>query len=245
MSFYGGPLPFRLGGGGTGVPRKDPRVLIRESLLAARGTGVYDTSQPSNVFLEDEAVARILASVASHNRRLANQWLPLRLTDFLTRWESILGLYPSPTASLVSRRQAVSSAMARFSVMPTYQAVFDACTNTLGPVFVGIVHTTTAAGANGPASVFTPSGWGIGTSPDPAGIETWYSTVAHILVQVTQPTTMSSATFYQTVGLLGPVLDPMLPAWCTWNWFRNTHGGGATKGFYLDERNLNEEVFAV
>lgn len=243
--FGGYSFPKRLGGGGTGIPHNTRKDIIRRSLLAQKGTGLYDTTQPSNVYLEAEAMARAIDGVWSASARLGNQWQPAKLTDMLTRWEAIFGLFPLTTDTLVARRAAVATAMARFSVQPNYQAVYDACRTALGSVFVGVVHTTTAAGANGPAVVYTPTGWGIGTSPDPAGLLTWYSNIAHVLIQVVQPSTMGNAEFYNTVGKLGPILDQALPAWCTWNYFSVIHTGGTVKGFFLDEKNLNIEVFAT
>jgi hypothetical protein len=77
------------------------------------------------------------------------------------------------------------------------------------------------------------------------------SSVAHVLVSV-NPTAVPgyvnldgtfNAKFYQTMNLMNPVLDWLLPSDVTFDWFvGNSHTHGV--GFYLDDpNNLDGEVF--
>ncbi len=72
----------------------------------------------------------------------------------------------------------------------------------------------------------------------------WASTIAHVDVQVTQRVTgyqntdhSPNAAFYNVVANIVPVLDEMLPAWATFDWYvASSHGG---IGFFLDEPDLD------
>lgn len=73
----------------------------------------------------------------------------------------------------------------------------------------------------------------------------WSSTISHIDIQVQQPSTYSNAQFYAAISLIGTILDPIMPAWATWDWWVPSPNGGGNMGFYLDEPNLDIEVFDV
>lgn len=235
MPFNGGLNPgFERSGGGRPV-----RGRILDSLNQQRGTA-YDTSQASPVYAENLAFARAIAEVWANNERLANQWDPLRMTDFLPRWEAIYGLYPSPSDTLVDRRKRVAAAVARVAQFPTYQNVVDTLRAALGNVFVSITHTGTGAAnptvvAGG--AVTSPSGpanvvWvGLGNTTSTVD---WYSNVAHVLVQVQQPAGMLDVDFYSAAGKIFPILDSLLPAWVTFDWYRVCHSNATATGFYLD-----------
>ena len=55
---------------------------------------------------------------------------------------------------------------------------------------------------------------------------------SRVLILVTQPAGMTDGAFYTTVSAIEPVLDTLLPAWVTWDWYRQAHLGA--NGFYLD-----------
>jgi hypothetical protein len=89
------------------------------------------------------------------------------------------------------------------------------------------------------------------TMPNP--VSPFTSTIAHVLVLV-NPTAVPgyvnadgslNAKFFQTMNQLNPVLDWLLPADVTYDWYvSNTHTFGI--GFYLDDpNNLDTEVFDV
>ncbi len=78
-------------------------------------------------------------------------------------------------------------------------------------------------------------------------------TVAHILVRIQKPAGATEAMFYEAAGKVAPALDPLVPAWVTFDWYRaplstpiNVVGGPSAGGFYLDdEHNLDNNVFDV
>lgn len=214
MPTNGGLSPgFERYGGGTPALKK-----IVDGIGAQRGTA-YDTTQPSNVYIENLAIARVIAECWSNNQRMANQWDSARMTEFIPRWERILALSPRDSDSDIDRRARIGRSIVRIAQSGIYQTVYDQLLSLLGSsAFNGIVHT-----ASGAAVVYTPnSGWDVG-SQDPSGVLSFYSNVAHILIRVTQPAGMADGVFYETVAQMNPVLDNLLPAWVTWDWARNTN----------------------
>ena len=95
------------------------------------------------------------------------------------------------------------------------------------------------------ASARVPKGAGNATSTLP-----WYSTVDKIDIQLTVPpaylNTVSgapNAAWWSAVGQAAQVLDSILPSWITWTFFiQSSH---ATNCFYLDEPNLDLEIFCT
>lgn len=244
MAAFGGgaPWPRRHGGGGVGVPRKTRLLMLVDSINASFGTA-YDNSQPSLNYPRQMAIARALDGLWSSNARLSNQWQPTRLTDFLPRWEAILGIYPASDATLRARRAACAFVLSRVGKVPTYSYMSDTIRSAMPTnMFVGILHTTAAQ-----ALVYTPASPAWTTTPaslvDAFGVRNFFSTVANIMVQVAQPSGMADGAFYDYAGAVLPLLDSILPAWCTADWYRN---GPSGLGFFLDdEHNLDNEIFDV
>jgi hypothetical protein len=306
------PGPFRTGGA---IPRLK-RVV--ESLETQRGTA-YASTPGTAVFVENMAIARAIdADVYGANERLANSFDPNKTssaTGMLQRWEAIFGLTPSPTDTDPVRRARLLAKWQQCTKSSVHQAVVDALTAALGPVFVGITFVTPTSatqfwpGNNGsvggitnqsgiqttltgvPAIVFSWVGSNItisnastaannGTfqivgwtgSPgivyvNPSGVSTdygvggtslaptirwvisnpfspWTSTVGHIDIQVQQPSGYSLTQFFGSLSAIGPLLDAILPAWTTWDWWMPSPHGAGGMGFYLDDpNNLDMEVF--
>lgn len=231
MPFTGGytPNPERYGGG------KPLLKYIVESLSNGLGSA-YDPS--SKIFPELMAYSRALwGNGWSANARMANQWDPLRMTDFLSRWEGIFGIYASPTDTETVRRARVQASMQRIGAASNFAGINDTLTTLLGSsIYLGIPNLT-----SGSANVWTPTSWPFGTH-DSTGAIDWYSTVAYLPIKVAKPANMSYGDFYAKVGSVMPELDIRLPAWVTFDWYReDVHGG---LGFYLDEiPNLDNEAF--
>ncbi len=226
MPTFGGmsPFPLRYGGGVPALQR------IIESLASQLGTA-YDSENVNGIiYIELMAEARCIAAVWSQNQRLANQWQAARMTDFLPRWEKIYRLPVFASDSLTTRRARVAVAQARVGEADG-PAIRDICMTIMGDAFVSLVHTDSSG-----AVVWTPATWPFGLH----GAFTWYSTVAHVSVKVAQPASMSDADFYDRAGALMVALDGVLPAWITFDWYRE---GGFGAGFYLDELNLDNEAF--
>jgi hypothetical protein len=229
MPFYGGsnPFPRRYGGSPTTLQR------VVESVAGARGSA-YATAANTPVGVENMAIARAITFDGyGANQRLANQFLPTKVTaqtGMLQRWERIFGLSPAPTDTEPVRRARLAAKWLTIGTNGGAQPIRDALTMALGPVFVGLVNTSLAQ-----ALAYWPGG-------TPSTSMPWSSTVAHVLVQVQQPATYSSRQFFDAVAGIGPIMDTLLPAWATWDWFEKDSAGNI--GFLLDDAmNLDFEVF--
>lgn len=228
MPFTGGtaPMPASMGGGVNLV------ALILEALNAARGTA-YDTSEGSNVYVENLAHARAIASAWGTNQRLANQFDPKRMTSMLPRWERIMRIIPSPTATMPERRREIARRWARTGQKTTQASLEAELRDAIGNVFVAIEFDTVAT-----ATTWWPSG-----TPNP--VAPWYSTISLARVHVEAIPNMTEAEFYETSRKAVPILDARLPAWATWELWRNDIVTGMP-GFFLDHaRNLDNSVFSV
>jgi hypothetical protein len=242
---YGGyhPYPRRFGGG-------RPRLrLIHDALNAARGTAL-DASDPENlVWLENMAHARAVCFDGyGTNDRMALQWDPDRVTDFLPRWEKIFGIRPAPSATAHERRVELRKRWRRFlDASALHSRLYGRLQSELGDVFVAIEYIDVAN-----ALVYAPDAtypWGAVLDGYP-----WYSTVAHILVLLQKPTGYSEGDFYDQAAKILPATDGLLPAWCTIDWYRapasgvpvSVSGGPSMAGFFLDnDHNLDNSVFDV
>ena len=82
----------------------------------------------------------------------------------------------------------------------------------------------------------------------------WTSTVARILVLLEKPAGYSESDFYAAAAKVAPAIDGLIPAYCTFDWYRGSSaypaievsGGPSRAGFYLDSpENLDNSVFDV
>ncbi len=237
---YGGyhPYPRRFGGG-------KPRLqVIHESLNAQRGTALDTTVVNSIVWIENMALARAVDAGWSTNARLGHQWDPIRTTDMLSRWETILKVIPNGTE--VERRVALEAQWARFGALINIGQLSSKLTTLLGDVFVALEFIdTTQAVVHVPTTGSYP--WGTPSTETP-----WYSTVMHMLVRTEVPDGYTEQEYLDTVGPVFPLLDGIVPAWLTWSVYRpgpvsyDVTGGPSAGGFYLDDpHNLNWEVFGA
>lgn len=227
------------GTNGTGFERtgggKPVAQTILESLNAARAQRSDLTIDPDGaMYAENLGIARALAGAWSGNQRLANQWDPHRMTDFLPRWESILKVFPFATDTDMDRRDRIAIRFSRFAVSGTQGRLYEELQNRLGDVFVSIAYTDPVD-----AVVHWP-----GDSSDTDDLP-WYSTVCRLLILVQQPTGMSDGEFYERVKAVNEVLDAISPSIITWTWYRLDSVNGVI-GFYLDSsHNLDNSIFDV
>ena len=221
----------------TGAEKGHIQEALVNAFVEADGTAL-DGDLTSYNYAEHLAESRCIAYLWDLNTRLANQWDPLRVTDFLPRWETILGIIPPAGATLVSRRAAIATKEAAHGKPGTQQVAGDILRTVLGAIFVGFVNTGSAqaqgfvkGGVSVPGGVTLPDG----------GTVTWSSTIANVMVQTQEVAGMSDAAFYAAVAQIQGYFDCLLPAWVTCDWFRNGPNGS---GFYLDDAfNLDNEAF--
>ena len=189
-------------------------------------------------YAENLAASRVLVDLWSTNIRLSYQFDPNLMTDFLSRWESILGIIPDINQSDNQRRQVVATKISNYGKAPIQQVVTDLLRAALGEVFVEIINSDYTV-----ANMFIPGGAVI-----PGGATLmdgdWSSTTAYIAILVEQPIDMEDDDFYRIVGNIDSLLEDVLPAWTNFNWVRMSEDFGA--GFYLDtEHNLDNQYFDV
>lgn len=236
-----------------GASNDSDTEAILNDLLSGLGSA-FDTEYGSITWIKMNAVARVLNDVFEQNKRLSYQWDPLRMSDFLPRWETIYGLNPLPTDTEVERREKVLAAVQTSGLMPTQQVVTDLLTSLLGPVFVGITNLTplgpsptaltyVSGGAVIPGGITIPDGAAIPPAPP---VIPWLSTISYVAIQVEQPSYMDNDTFYQTANQIYTFLDNLLPAWVAFGWFVNDPSTPVTGpgGFILDTPNLDREAFS-
>jgi uncharacterized protein YmfQ (DUF2313 family) len=226
MPFTGGSasMPATVGGDDDVVD------AILEGLNAAHGTA-YDTSESSNVYVENAAYADAIAGIYDTNQRIANQADPQRMTSMLPRWERIMKIAPSDGATMPERRREVARRWGRVGVVTTDQSLFDEVRDVIGDVLVAIEYDIPAT-----ATTFWPSG-------TPNVYAPWYSTISIAKVHVEPTSGMTYDEFCQAVGQAIPVLDARLPAWATWMTWRNDPVTGLPE-FILDrDHNLDWSVF--
>ena len=227
---------------GGGRPRAK---LFLDALVAARGTAI-DAGNPATVaYVETLAIARALAAAWGTNQRLANQWDARRMTSMLSRWERIFAIRRDPDDSDVVRRRRVELAQARVGRAAILTTIRAELVGALGEFFVAVEFLSVANAVITVPDGSYPFGVVVPTMP-------WSSTVSQILIRVQNPGTAEHE-FYEAIGLISDLIEPLIPAWATWLWYRapqfgapfDVPGGPSAGGFYLDERNLNESVFRV
>ena len=230
---------------GGGENNSDATTLQRvfESIAAQRGSA-YDQTTESVVGVENLAIARAITFDGyGTNQRLANQFLPAKMTadGLLPRWEAIFNISTLPTDTEVVRRARVAAAFSRLGQPNTHQPIVDALTVALGALFTGtILYQIPGHGA---FSIWPGASNNTPTIP-------WYSTIDHIAVGINLPAAYTSssggpnAAWWQALNAGVVVLDAMLPAWMTWNFFiLSSHG---TACWYLDDpSNLDTEIFCA
>lgn len=240
MPAFGGraPFPVRCGGGNIGVR------AIHQSLNQQRGTG-YDVSEDSPVSIINLSTARAIDAAWKTNERIANIANPLTMPEeLIPRWEHIYKLPFDGSLSIVQRRQRMLKIAVLRGILANKAYIQTRIEEELGDVFVDIeyadisiahISVDDAGYPFGSVSPYTP----------------WSSTVAHVLVHTQQPSGYSDSDYYRAVGKVFGILDPVLPAYVTFDWYRRpvstpiaVAGGASEAGFYLDdEHNLDNNVF--
>ena len=201
-------LPFRCGNS-----NRDDLQQIATSLLAQRGDAIT-TQVGSIIWVETQAWARALYHIWAVNTKLAYQFDPNKMTDFLGRWESIMGLGSLPTDSIQQRQSRIAAGFSLINKTPNTQNVNDLMKASLGPTYLELINTTAPE-----AYAQFPSGVAItgGITNITAG--PWYSSCQNIFIEVTNPNSFTNNQFYNTVNQIFPLLNNYLPAYDTFDWF--------------------------
>jgi hypothetical protein len=241
MASFGGlaPYPRSLGGGNELLP------ALVESISSARGSHISQDPS-SNVWVENNACARQIAGIWATNARLGNIWNAHKCPiPVLERWERMLVLVRENDDTEISRRERLARKFALRGRSPDLGLIFEEVQRSIGPMFI---EMNTISLSNALQHVPTGS-WPWGTNIPETN---WSSTTFHLLIRVQNLPGQPEGAFYATMGALVQSLDPILPSWMTFDWYRqpvdyppiNVVGGPSVGGFYLDDTyNLNNSVF--
>lgn len=207
---------------------------LQNGLADAQGTALA-TERGTIAWAENHAMARIMAELVNAAQKLANQWDPQKMTDFIPRWEKILGLIPLPSDSMQERRRAISLKLSLSGEKPAFQALYDFLSELLGDFFVDIVHSSSDdATGSIPGGLSIPGGATLEDGP-------WRSSIAYLAIKTQKPEGVSDYEFYSTVNKIHNYLHYFLPAWATFDWFLPGPDGD---GFFLDQDyNLDNQAF--
>ena len=209
------PFPFSFGGGESTLD------VLHEALLDAYAPG-WDVSDDTEKAAEAYMQALAVTFIWVANRRLAHQGQPLKMIEFLTMWEEATGLRPSAKDRPIDRRRRLAAKL-RGLINSTLSDIEGACRELLGANCIAL-HPTAPADE----IVYWP-----GQNPGPPGFE-WSSNRCVLHVEVTK-SGLSDEEFDAAMGELDRLLDGMVPAWMTFNWYTSS-------GFEVGMSSLGEDA---
>lgn len=201
-------LPLR-----AGNSNRDDLQQIAKSLLAQRGDAITN-DVGSVIWIETQAWARAIYHIWAVNQKLSYQFDPNKMTDFLSRWETIMGLAALPTDSLQDRQQRIAARFAIINKTPDTQNVTDLLKAALGVTFLLLIN-------NNPSTAYAqfPGGSAITGGITNVVNGDWYSTIQELFVEVIHPISFTNNQFYNTVNQIFPLLNKYLPAYDSFDWF--------------------------
>jgi len=139
------------------------------------------TSQASVVAAKHLATSYLVSQMWNTNELYTNQLNPLKMGPYLSRWEKILGILPSPADTLVQRRAAVAAKFKLWSQNPTIQGIKDRLQEIIPEIFVDVItRTPSDYYAKYPGGLAIPGGV---TLPD----GDFYGKVNSVLIRIWRP----------------------------------------------------------
>jgi hypothetical protein len=212
-------LPYRCGNS-----NRSDLQQIASSLLAQRGNAIT-TQVGSIMWVETQAWARAIYNIWAVNQKMAYQFDPDKMTDFLPRWNAIMGLAALPTDTIQTQQARIAARFAAINNNPDTQAVTDLLEGALGITFLALLNVNAeysaaeeAVGVK-PAYVQFPGGTSITGGTTNVGNGPWLSCIQELFIEVTNPPTFTNNQFYSTVNTIFPILGQYLPAYDTFDWF--------------------------
>jgi len=231
------PAPHQFGGAsGTSLEG------LQDTIAASMGGGLTNDPQ-TLLWAENHASARVWLDLYGLVDRLANQWDPYRITDFLPRWEAILGITPPRGSSLADRRREVLIRQILIGKGTVISALQDFLTLALNGIFDTIEYTDAdtpdrycPGGGAIPGGPTLLDGNALGSDMSP-----YYTRVGYIVVKVKKPGDISEEEFYRRVSTMYNTVGGLIAGWVGWDWVRESPQG---PGFFLDEDlNLDNQAF--
>lgn len=239
MPWCGVPYPRRLGGG---RPRY---IAILEGLLASREAKGLSVETSSYGYARCVALAREIAATWSTSARVGQSRDPYRMDlSVLERWEKLLKLPRTRRDTEGTRRQRLANHESLIGQATITSLVAAQAEITVGSRFVAVEHVPIVGAVITVPDATYPFGTVIAGAP-------WSSTVCHTLILCQKLAGDTEGSFYEAMGLLVAALDPIMPAWMTFDWYRAPAStpiavtdGPSMAGFYLDnEANLDNNIF--
>jgi len=217
------PFPFRFGGGS-----RRQITDIYEALRAGGGSLLLG-EDGTEVDVENRVLARALSvgwraaqtracqadprKLSSDRRRVVFPDGTVAVTSPLERDEAILGLRPSPSATLTQRREAVYQKRAQTG-RSDRAALRTIVARIMDPWL--ITYDLETAGTISPFDASWPGADGSAENPGTASATAWSSDIYFFRVTITMPLGTSQAENDRRRGLLEAALDDVLPAHCTY-----------------------------
>lgn len=190
---FAGKFPLQFGGPNNTLD------IEHQALLDALAPG-WDTGSDTELYAETRAEALMVTAIWRINRRVGNQWIPLRATDMLEDWEKATSTRVADGDTLVDRRRRLAAKL-RVIANNAITDLEEAASTALGANFEAL---TTAAPAD--EIVYWP-----GINPGPPGYE-WSTNRAIVAIHMNR-IGLSDADFKRKRSALAEVLDHMRPAW--------------------------------
>lgn len=240
MPWCGVPYPRRLGGG---RPRY---IVILEGLLASREARGLSVETGSYGYARCVALAREIEATWSTSARLGQSRDPYRMDlSVLERWEKLLKLPRSRRDTERARRRRLANHESLIGQATITSLVAAQAAITVGERFVAIEHIPLAGAVITVPDAGYPFGAVLAGAP-------WSSSVCRTLILCQKLAGDTEGSFYEAMGLLVAALDPIMPAWMTFDWYRTPESapiavtdGPSMAGFYLDdEHGLDNNVFS-
>lgn len=217
-------------------------VFYRE-LRGGRGSAyrtVYEGTKTGLVHAENVAMARSEAGRWRTANRLQNNCVPVTSDETLDTWLEILKVKIQPEDTIQDIRLRCATKY-EAGIGPTARFVDDSVDRLLGDTFVRSWRLRGSDLATPPTPtypIYTPM-YDAGPAAYWLTTYAWVSSRAHYIVEVQQDPNMLLADFLTLVNVhLFDLLDPMLPAWATFNWATNIQDG-----FSLDVSDLDFDGF--
>jgi len=168
--------------------------MILESLNSQMGTSYDADSQTSTVFIRNMALAKCINEIYNLAEKMKNQFDPDRMSEFIPRWEKIMGIVPAPSDTQPVRKRRIKARWNRIGRQPTRQAILDLLQDEMYPITVTLTNDTPAT-ANFGWPYTMGKVYALGTNPpalvisgDPVGTE-------RIRVKITLAGTLGVAKF--------------------------------------------------
>lgn len=199
-------------------------VFYRE-FRGARGSAyrsVYEGIKEGFVHAENLALSRSEAARWRCADKIKNNAIPLTSDELLGNWLEVLAVKTDPNDTVQDIRIRCA-AKYKASIGPLARYVDDSVSDLLGDAYVRSWRFRGTDLVTPPTPTYPEySPYNAGPSAYWLSTYAWLSTRAHYLVEVQKDPNMTMADFLLLVNVrLFDLLDPLLPAWATFDWSTN------------------------